>query len=122
MLRDAMHQTADITAPGLVAVIRAAPTKQTDPLNKSEEFIEEMICAGPSCRMIILSVASRSISKTSDTIELVFYFGLLLVNPGWAEVKFHPEHDAIDKNLHVIPLAIDCFLQVLSSFTLSVDK
>jgi hypothetical protein len=121
LLREAMTTVTESAIPGLVALIRSAQFR-TQERGQKEDLIEEMLLGNRAYRFLDFGLQTRPPKQTSDTVLLFFYFGILLLHPAWDNCTFHPDHESIDKNLHVIPIALDCYLSLLRHFCSAVDQ
>jgi hypothetical protein len=116
MLRDAMSWAFDKMLPGFGHLIKAALSRHNGPSATQHDFLKEMFCGGTTYKMLALSLGTHSINKLSDPALLFFFFGMMFLNPNWVSVRFHSLYESIDLNLHVIPITIDCFTQLISFF------
>jgi len=122
MLRSAMHEAVKQSAPGMINLIRPAYIRAIEHLSEKEDLMMEMISAEPTFFFIKMALESMGIEKTSDSIQFFFFLALLLIYPKWEDAVFVQDHEIITHNLHLIPVAIDAFINVLSSFCQAHDE
>jgi len=122
MLRTSMHEAVKQSAPGMIDLIRPAYMRTIERLSEKEDLMMEMISAEPTFFFIKMALDTMGIEKTSDSIQFFFFLALLLIYPKWEDAVFVQDHEIITHNLHLIPVAIDAFINVLSSFCQAHDE
>jgi len=122
LLRSAMHEAVDQSAPGLINLVRPAYMRTIERLSEKEDLMMEMISAEPTFFFIKMALDTMGIEKTTDSIQFFFFLALLMINPKWDNVQFLQDHEIITNNLHVIPASIDAFINVLSTFCQTNDE
>jgi hypothetical protein len=122
LLREAASQVVDQTTPGLTSILRAGLLRTEDRRGQKDVLIEEMLISNTVYRLIEIGLSSKAVKSVTDTVRLFFYFGLLLLHSGWTNLKFYMDHESMDKNLHLVPVAMDCIMALLRFFSGSTDQ
>jgi hypothetical protein len=122
LLREAAAHVVDRCIPGLASIVRAGLLRVADTQGQKEILIEEMLLSKKAYRMIEIGLQTKTIKQVTDTSRLFFYFGLLLLHSGWTNVRYYMDHECIDKNIHLVPVAMDCIMALLKFFAIAVDE
>jgi hypothetical protein len=64
----------------------------------------------------------RTIRATIDVPRFFFFIGLLFGNPDWDDVVFDAENDRFTYNLHLIPLALEHIISLISDISPQFDE
>lgn len=126
LLRRAMSESFDMSMPGAIQVLQAAFLRSGNHISQREDFIKEMVTTWTNINFIkeILNnrFDTRKIKKESDPMKFFCFLSLLLNSMFFDDVKFIPDNEMITKNLHLAPVAVEAFINVLDVFCNSTSK
>ncbi|OHT02635.1 hypothetical protein TRFO_07062 [Tritrichomonas foetus] len=121
LLRETMSESAKISIPGLMPILTAAFIRNPELLSQKEELIDEVISGRNSFKLIEVALSTKEIQQTSDPIQFFFFLAVIMINPQFDDIKYSPDNEVLTYNLHLIPTAVDAFINLLKCFCTSND-
>lgn len=120
MLRSAIYNVTEKAIPGFSTLIKTF-YKTNEISSEKESLFIELFTTLPYYHFIEISIRNHNIQKTTDAIQFFFYLSLLLGSPEWQDVIYSPENEAITKNLHLFPIAMNIIINMFNNFSVSCD-
>lgn len=121
LLRDAMSESVDTSMPGMMQLLSAAFLRTQNNISQREDFVKEIASNWNNYKFIKYILESRfeekKMPKENDPMKLFCFLSLLLDSSIFDDVKFIPDNEMMTRNMHLIPVAIEGFINVLDVFS-----
>ena len=121
MLRESTADVVNRTFPGLVELVVSAYHRSYDDMNVMETLIIELITTIPFNRFISKALSTKGITKTTDTIQFLFFMALILGSDYWSDSVYSAQAAVITHNLHLYPVALAAFIDLFDEFAISAQ-
>ena len=124
LIRGAIHDLVKDTLPGMADLIQSATLRDKgENIGERQDFVLEMVSGRKSFHFIRLAIEKLlGDKKTSNSQQFYFFLATLLMNPDFDSVEFIPDSEAFTHNLHLMPVALDAFLELNASFITNSDS
>lgn len=121
LVKSEMRYAINHAAAGFESMIDASFDRITVQLDEREQLICEACSQHDTMFFVGEIIDNAKLDKPSDFVPFMFFFGLLLNNVMWDSVKYYTEFDAISKNLHLFPVALNAFIKLQTKILVSID-
>lgn len=121
MVRIAAEKTINKTIIGFSDLVSASYKRSID-ISENKAFLVELTTSIPTFFFIESYLSNAQIEPSSDSMQFFFYFALLLSHSQFKKAEFDSENETLTNNLHLFPVAIDAFLNLLKVFCVSSDS
>ena len=122
MVQEASKETLAKTLPGLLEIFenKMKSSELQKDIGKKERLLKEIFGLGKDDLYFIKKQVSPKVPKKEPNIMMFFFFlAILLTSSSFEECIFYPEHEAVQNNLHLFPLAFSCFVHLASELFIS---